>query len=498
MVVVLGGCALQPDSFGSPKPQIPAKWAAYRSGLAPPVSQNWPELFRSRELTILSRLALEGNLDLDAAAARILQADAQAVIAGSALYPQINADGNASRWRSPGTLRSLSPPFRATHANNFRFGLTVSYALDFWGRNARLAEAGKLSAAASRFDYDTVALTTLVSLSNAYFQILLAQDRLRIARGNIRTAAQTLAAIRARVAVGTNTALDVAQQQSILANQRANVPVLEQQLQQNRNTAAVLLGRAPASMRIRGGGLRCLYLPRIRPGLPSQLLLRRPDIAAAEARLKAAGANITAARSALYPAITLTGETKLASLALRNLLRPDAIGAAIAGSLAQSIFSGYNLQGQVELARSRRRELLATYHKTVINALAEVENALVAVGKSARQEALRAQAVRSARIASQITAQRLREGTIDVVTLLSTQQTLFNAEDALSLARFQRLQAIVSLFQALGGGFTMDKSLMKAESGQTENAGKMRPAGILFFLRGNAGTARPASAGDWP
>ena len=492
---VLAGCGLQPEAFAPAQPHLPGSWRLAKAAKAPPIAQNWPALFRSKELAALTRRALSGNFDIDAAASRILQADAQARIAGSALYPQIGADTSGSRRRTPGTSRSQTGPFRASISNSFRLGLTVSYALDFWGRNARLAQAGKLSAVASRFDYDVVALTTLVSLTNIYFQIVLAQDRLRIARGNIRTAARALAAIKARVEVGTNTALDVAQQESVVAIQRANVPVLEQQLQQNRNLAAVLLGRTPQSTRIRGGGLRRLRLPRIRPGLPSQLLLRRPDIAAAEARLKAAGASIVAARAALYPSISLTGDANLASLTLKNLLRPEAIGLAIASSVTQSVFSGYNLHGQVELERAKRQELLATYRKTIITALADVENALIAIRKTAQQEALRAQVVKAARRASQITAQRLREGTIDVVTLLSTQQTLFNAEDALTLARFQRLQATVSLFQALGGGFTMDPEVLKVAEPKKSFLGNTP---FFRFAGGSVADASPPAASEGP
>lgn len=484
------GCALKPDDPGKLAPDMPRRFSAGVAGAAPPVSMRWPSLFGSRELTALSRAALEGNFDLEAAVARILQADAQARIAGAALYPQIGASGNASRRLSPGTTRSPSPPFRASVSNSFSLGLSASYILDFWGRNARLAEAGKLNAIASRHDYDTLSIATLAALSNAYFQVLVAQERLRYARSNIRSATQTLDAIKARVAVGTNTALDVAQQESIVANQRANVPILEQQVQQSRNLIAVLLGRTPQSMRVRGGSLSSLRLPRVRPGLPSQLLLRRPDLAAAEARLKAAGANIVAARAALYPAITLTGETSLASQTLRNLLRPEAIGAAVAGSVAQSIFSGYELEGQVELSLARRDELLASYRQTVLSALSDVENALVAIRKTAEQERLRAAAVRSAETAANITRQRLREGTIDVVTLLNTQQTLFNARDALTLVRFQRLQAIVSLFQALGGGFSQEpgrereragKAVAKKPSNDEKSGSRLWPASFPQF-----------------
>ncbi|MBM3606987.1 MAG: efflux transporter outer membrane subunit, partial [Alphaproteobacteria bacterium] len=335
----------------------------------------------------------------------------------------------------------------------FDLGLTATYALDFWGRNKALAQAGKLSAAATRYDYETVAITTLAGLSNAYFQLLVAQDRVRLARQNIALADRILSAIRARVEAGTANALDVAQQESIVANLRASVPGLEQQLMQQRNILAVLAGRTPESTRVKGGQLRAVKLPRVRAGLPSQLLLRRPDIAAAEARLAAAGANIAAARAAFYPSFNLTADTSLESIALKNLLRPEALAASIAASALQPIFTGYTLEAQLEANKARWNQLLAAYRKSIVDALADVENALIAVRKSAEQETLRTRVVAAAQRAISITQERLREGTVDVVTLLNTQQTLFNAQDALTQARFQRLQAIVSLFQALGGGF---------------------------------------------
>lgn len=451
--LAVAACGPAKVDLGPQHPRLAASFTEQGASRAPTVSTNWIVLFGSAELTGLARQALEGNFDIDAATGRIAEADAQLRISGAALHPQLNASGGASRSRSPGTLRSENPPFQASYGQRFDMGVTASYALDFWGRNRSLAQAGKLSAAASRYDYDTVALTTLSALANGYFQMLVAQERVRLARQNIKLADQIFSAIRARVEAGTATALDVAQQESVLANLRASVPGLEQQYMQQRNLIAVLAGRTPQSMRVKGGQLRSIKLPRVRAGLPSQLLLRRPDIAAAEARLAAGGANIEAARAAFYPSISLTADVSLESIALKNLLRPEAIAASIAASALQPIFSGYRLTGELEASKARWNQLLAAYRKSIVDSLADVENALIAVRKSAEQEVLRARAVVAAQRAITITQERLREGTIDVVTLLNTQQTLFNAQDALTQARFARLQALVSLFQALGGGF---------------------------------------------
>jgi outer membrane protein TolC len=236
--------------------------------------------------------AARDNLDIAAAAARIEQAEAQAKIAAVGLFPQISGTGDASYARTPGTTRSSNAPFHATLSQSYGLGLSASYALDFWGRYRATAEAGRLLAEMSRYDRDTVVLSTTASVANTYLALLAAQDRLAIARENIASASEILKAERARLAVGTATALDVAQQESLLAQQRAALPGLTLQLAQNRNLLAVLLGRTPESVTVKGGSLRRLSVPRIRPGLPSQLLVRRPDIASAEAALASSSASV--------------------------------------------------------------------------------------------------------------------------------------------------------------------------------------------------------------
>lgn len=437
---------------------LPIMSASYRVARpipapAPPI--DWPRAFGSVELTALATQAEAGNLDIAAAVARILQAEATAKINASALYPQVNANGVTQRTRSPGTLRSSVPPFPATQQNLFSLIGSASYVIDFWGRNQATAESGRISAEASRFDRDVVALTTLATLANTYFQVLDAEDRRHIAQENVRISERVLKAIRERLTVGTATALDVAQQESVVATQRALVPPLDQTIQQNKNAIAVLLGRTPESVSIRGGSLNRLVTPRIAPGLPSQLLLRRPDIGEAEAKLEAEQANIMAARAAFFPNVTLTGDAGLESIALKNLLRPEALTWQIAASVAQPIFTGYNLEGQVELAQGRYKELLEDYRKAILTALSDVENALIAVQQTSLHERLQAQVVASAQRAYHITEERLKEGTIDIVTLLNTETTLFQAQDQLSQIRLARFQAYVSLFQALGGGFEL-------------------------------------------
>ena len=454
LVPLLGACAPDKGGLDLATPAVPAQFRAGSDKPAAPVDALWAKAFGSPELARLVAQAARDNLDIAAAAARIEQAEAQARIAAAGLLPQISGTGDASYARTPGTTRSSHPPFHASLSQSYALGLSASYALDFWGKYRATAQAGRLLAEASRYDRDTVVLSTTAAVANSYLALLAAQDRLAIARENIASASEILKAEQARLAVGTATALDVAQQESLLAQQRAAVPGLTLQLAQNRNLLAVLLGRTPESVTVKGGSLRRLTVPRIRAGLPSQLLARRPDIAAAEAALASSSASVKAARAAFLPDFQLTAQGGLASMMLKNLLRPDAFAASAAAALTQPIFSGGQLEGQLGAATGRQKELLEDYRKAIIQALADVENALEALRQTAAQERSQAVVVASARRASDITKQRLKEGTIDIVTLLNTQQTLFQAQDQLAQARLQHLQAAVALYQALGGGWT--------------------------------------------
>jgi outer membrane protein, multidrug efflux system len=293
----------------------------------------------------------------------------------------------------------------------------------------------------------------VVATANAYFQVLAAQDRLRVARDNLASATRVLNLIQQRLQAGTASALDTAQQESLVNTQRAAIPPLEQTLRLNRVTLAVLMGRSPESVKVRGGSLRSIAYPRVTPGLPSELLTQRPDIREAEANLASANANVENARAQFLPSITLTGEGGYQSAILRTLLRPESAFFTLTAGLTQPIFEGGKLLGNLDLQKGKQDELLQNYRKAVISGFADVENALDDIRKTAEREKLQREVVTSSQRAFDISEQRLREGTVDLVTVLQTQQTLYVAQDALVQARLAHVQAIVSLYQALGGGW---------------------------------------------
>lgn len=448
LLPVLAGCidTQRPE----PALDVPQSFAnaPARSG-AGPVAPGWWRHFGSTELTGFVDASQSGNFDLAAAVARVAEADAQAKIAGSALFPQIGVSALASRSRTAAPDGTGTQP----GVNRFNPAFLASYEVDFWGRNRALLDSADFLANASRFDRDTVALTIAATTASVYVRILAARDRLRIARNNLDSAQRVLTIIRERLEVGTATALDLAQQESVVATIRANIPALEQASEQDSVTLAVLLGRAPERIRVAGNSLDRLRMPTIGAGLPSSLLERRPDIAAAEARLEAAHANVNAARAAFFPTINLTAQGGFASVALSSLFNPGAGFYAVSAGLTQPIFQGFLLQGQYEQQQARQEELLQLYRGAVINGFADVERALIALRQLSQQEVLQRQSLASSRRAYDIAVQRLREGTVDLVTVLQTQTTLFQAEDALTQVRANRYLAAIALYQALGGGW---------------------------------------------
>jgi NodT family efflux transporter outer membrane factor (OMF) lipoprotein len=454
LMLPLGGCLLSGEK---PDPGLDIPQAYDGGPKNPAVAEaavptlDWWRGFRSKELTEVIEEARAANLDIAAAVARIVQADAQARIAGAPLLPNVALNGSAAHSRTSQSLSGGSAG--GSEHDNLSASLTASYEIDFWGKNRAALRAAEQTAVASRYDREVVGLATVVATANAYFQVLAAQDRLRVARENLRSATRVLDLIQQRLNAGTASALDVAEQESLVNTQRAAIPPLEQTLKQNRNALAVLIARSPERVRIRGGSLRGIATPRVTPGLPSELLAQRPDIRQAEANLAAADANVENARAQFLPSITLTGEGGYQSAVLRILLRPESAFYTAAAGLTQPIFDGARLQGNLDLQKGKQDELLQNYRKAVISAFSDVENALDGIRQTALRERLQREVVTSSRRAFDISEQRLRQGTIDLVTVLQTQQTLYQAEDALAQAQLAHVLAVVSLYQALGGGW---------------------------------------------
>ncbi len=439
----------------STPPPVPLKQGDLPAGFTAPTTPDmanapiWPALewwngFKAPELPALEKTAQVENLDLLAAAAVVLQAHANTGIAGSALFPSLSATGQAQR---SGTRISGIPGGEVT-SNTFGIGAQASYEVDLWGLNRDQLHAAEQSELAARYAQETVALTITSDVANTYMDVLALRERVTIAKANIDAAKRILTITEAKVTNGVSSNLDLAQQKAQVAGEEAAVPGLEEQEREARYALAILLGRAPEGFDVTAVNLDGILAPPVRPGLPAALLERRPDVAEAEAQLLSAHANLDAARAAFLPQIGLSGS-------ISQLFDPSTLAWSIGASLLQAVFDGGRLSSESDLARAEQTQLLVQYRKAVFSALSDVESSIGQVKSLADEEAFLVEEVTNAQEAYRISELQYREGVTDLLTVLQTQQTLFTAQDQLVQVKLARLQASVSLYRSLGGGWTV-------------------------------------------
>ena len=448
LVAALAGCAVT-----EPVTRVQIDMPATFTESAPPDAARSPELhsewwlgFGSPQLARLIDEALAGSADLRIAAERITQAELALRVANASLLPSIGAGvgQSASRADSAGGGTSTS---RRTNVS-----VAVNYEVDLWGRLAAGIEAQRQAVAISRFDAETVRLTLTTGVAATYFDLLATRARLDIARDNLATAERVLKVVDARYRNGVATQLDLSQQTTAVLNLRAALIPLEVAERQTTSALALLLGRVPQGFNVAGEDFAQLDVPAVAPGLPSSLLTRRPDLAAAEADLAAADADVAAARAALLPSISLSAAAGVSSAALMSLVNP-ANAVSIALSLAQTLFDGGAKRAQVGIQQSQRRVLVETYGNAVRTALKEVDDALGNADRGARLELSQQQAVEQAGRSLNLAEIRYREGAADLLAVLDAQRSLFSAQDQLAQSRLTRLTASLGLFKALGGGW---------------------------------------------
>lgn len=413
---------------------------------------NWWVNFKSDELPALEETAQKQNLDLAAADARVLEAQAQDESAFAPLLPTVNGTAGATRRGTP-----LSAT-READTNSFNAGLAASYTLDFWGANQDRLRQARESLRAARYAETVVGLTAASGVANQYFTILALRQRITITRQNIAAAKENLTIVQAKVTAGVSSNLDLAQEQAQVAGQQATLPGLIEQEREARYALAILLGRAPEGFDVKGQNLNGIVSPIVQPGLPSEVLLRRPDVAQAEAQLYALHANLDAARAAFFPQISLSGSAGYSGALVSSLINPAGFAWSVGASLLQSIFDGGKLAAADDLAKAQQTESIATYRKTVFNAFSNVETAMGQVSADGDQLVALSEQVRASTEAYRIASLQYREGTIDILSLLNSQTTLFNAQNQFVSAQLARLVADVSLYQALGGGWTQQAS----------------------------------------
>ena len=455
MGLALAGCATQ--KFASPPQDLPAEFAGRRgdgaAGQWP--SKDWYRDFASDELNSFVDAAEKNNWDVAAARARVAQADARARQAGAAILPSVDAVGNANYLAGHSSQGG-------GHELDWSAMLSASYELDFWGKNRATALSARLLAGASRADRDTIALTTLAGVANGYFQILALRERIAIAHDNREAAHHLLEVVQARFDAGIATPVELATQKSTYDTAQIAIVDLEQTEFEARSALALLLGRAPEGFAVGLKPLDDLREPAIAAGLPSELLMRRPDLVLAEANLRAGHADLAAARAAMFPSISLTAAAGVQNPALpATVLTIPGIGPsfALGANLVQPIFDHGRLKAQRDEVSAKQEELLATYRSAIISALVDVENALAQVHQLDVAREFQMENVAQSERAFDGAKLRYQAGSGDYLTLLEAQRTLYLARDQFVQYKLARLTALVSLSKSLGGGWTQSAAI---------------------------------------
>jgi outer membrane protein, multidrug efflux system len=465
-VLAVAGCDTGPGPV-QPKISMPTAWETENTAPTNWPAADWWKAFGSPELDRLVVEAQANNLDIAAAAARVNQAEAQLRVTGASLFPLVNFSSNV-RQRGPagdpklldggGSSKTLSRDLGggssdSKHRSSVDVGLSASYELDFWGKNRDNVNAAEETLRSSKFDRETVALTVTSGVASTYLQIMTLKDRIALAQENLDNAQKVEKVVESKTRNGAVSGLDLAQQQSQVSAQQAAIPPLELQEKQATNALALLLGRNPEDLKLTGTGLKGITLPTVGTGLPSGLLTRRPDIEKAEADLLSANANLQAARAAMLPSIDLSAGLTLEALATNFAFAGAGAAYSAAVSMLQPIFDHGQLRAQRDVAGGKQLELVQTYHSTILTALSDVENALASVDSLKSQQQWQEAQVTQASTAFDIAQSQYRSGSSELLPVLDAQRTVFQAQDTRLTVLLSQLQASVSLYKALGGGW---------------------------------------------
>lgn len=461
---VCAGCALGPD-YTPPEPPLPATWSLSSGTVGDGTDlSEWWRAFADPRLDSLVQRAVAGNLDLRSAAARVAESRARRTSVAADGLPQVNLAAGYNRVYGstlalPGgsavTGAPIAFPFGPRGYDVYQTGFDASWEIDVFGRIRREVEAAEADAQAAGEDLNAVLVSLVSEVGRSYVEARSLQARVRIAEDNIRIQRDSLALARARFQAGLTSELDVQRAEAQLAATVSQVPVLRDQLQQTAHRLGVLLGGFPDA------AIPALEpaapLPNLPPlpatGVPADLLRRRPDIRRAERRLAAATARIGAAVAQLFPRVSVTGTFGGQSSDGGNVLTAGGLFAGVGPAVKVPVLEWGRIRGEIAARDAQTAAALAEYEKTVLTALAEVEDALHSlVLEQERLASLRASAAAD-RAAVAIAGERYSKGVTDFLSVLDAQRSLYASEDRVVQSERTVLLNLIALYKALGGGW---------------------------------------------
>lgn len=460
-LLLASSCAMGPN-YQRPKVDTPAQYRQPAPAAAAPTDKEsladvaWSSLFQDEVITNLVRTALRQSNDLEAATQRVLQARAQLGITRSQLFPQVTASGtfNANRNSKLGTFGFIQfPPGTDLVTTYTQAGLNLSWEADVWGRLRRLTESARAQYLAQEEARHAVMASLIADVITTYLTVRELDLELEIGRKTKDIAENGLKLTNLRKERGVSTALDVRQAEQLLYTATAQIAATERALAESENTLSVLLGQNPGDIP-RGKTLVDLAGPvRIPPGLTSDLLERRPDIRQAEYTLRAANAQIGAARALFFPQITLTGFLGYQSRALTNLINTDARQQSIAPAAVLPLFNAGQLRNNLRFTWAQQREAVANYRKSIQSGFEDVSSALADYEKNREQRSQQELLVKTLQDSDRLSTLRYRGGLDSFLQVLDAERNEFSGELTLAQLRKNELLSIVHLYRALGGGW---------------------------------------------
>ncbi|MGE4529351.1 MAG: efflux transporter outer membrane subunit [Rhodospirillaceae bacterium] len=448
----LSGCALLETDYARPQLTLPAAYAGAEAKAAPLAGDWWKE-FGDADLDALVADALARNNDLTVAVERLTQARLKAALAQGDLYPSLTASGDLAR------KRTLSDPRKTTRSAEVSAAL--SFDPDPWGALSHTRDAADLEAQASALDLADTAQGVAATTAQLYWKLVYLRQRVALSADSIAYAQRTLDLTRAKYAAGAVSSLDVLQAEQSLRTQEAADTTYRQSLTETANALAILFDAPPAAAAVPRQTLPAADPPPVAPGLPAQVLERRADIRAAEARLAETLAETDATRAGFLPAFTLTGTLGGSSVALTDVLR-NPVGSLGAG-LVLPFLNWREMNRTIKVSESEYRAAVADFRQTLYAALADVENALSSRVQLALQGERLARALATAQEAERLYEVRYRAGAVGLQDWLDVQEKRRTAEESLLANRYDRLVNRITLYRALGGSATLPPARLAAE-----------------------------------
>jgi outer membrane protein, multidrug efflux system len=467
-LLTLVGCTVGPN-YKRPATDLPTHWSSIGEQSAPDGTKidlaQWWRSFNDPLLNELIVQALSSNLDEKIALSRIHEERAYLVISQAGQFPTLDLDGSYTRQRySANTPFGEFPQAIPREENNYEAGFDASWELDIFGGIRRGVEASQAELDASIENLRDVRITLLAEAARDYVAVRALERRLQIARENLRDQSDSLKLTQARFEMGYAPEVDVFQARSLLETTRAQVPELENELSQAIHRISVLLGREPDALEAQLSDMRPIpgigdpdaIAVRIPAGLPSDLLRRRPDIRGAEREIAAATARVGVATADLFPKFSITGTAGLESISTSDFFFGTSRMWSVGPSMTWPIFEAGRIRANIAAKSALEEQALYLYRKTVLTALAEVEDALVGYAKERTRHQALAASAQDFKFAEVLARERYEEGYDSYLDVVEAQRSLYAAQDSLAQSDQQLIDYLIAIYKALGGGWEMD------------------------------------------